>query len=721
MNRREWLESVGAAFVAGQVTSSGIEVQQDRDRSTVVRTAVAEFRILPSGRLGACLLQGRRRFTLDEAAPPARASGLIVGGKEVPDGAFAPADVKVLEAPGKLGARGKRVEIRARTNAAPRLERTLAVEIYEDFPAVAVVTSAYKNVGTEEWTLDQVSAMERRLAAAPGGIYSFHGSSGEWGKDDIVKLSKGFARENLMGAATPRGQGGGVPVVAFWTGQSGQAIGHIESLPFVCSFPVTVGPGGNILASMLLKPARMLKPGDVFSLPRGFVAVFAGDFYAPLRLYASMLQREGWTPAKPSSGAYEASWCGWGYEFDVTPAQMLGTVPKLKEFGIRWATLDDRWFATYGDWEPRPDTFPGDAIQKMVEQFHRQGISIQIWWRALAAEDGQGRYNRFQHKLSKVVAEHPDWLILNRDGKDAKLSPNLPRLCPALTEVKEYQRKVTVRFIRDWGFDGHKLDNAFTVPPCFNPRHQHRFPEDSIAAVGEAYRAVFDTTRALKPQAVIQICACGTPPNYAWLPYLDQAVTGDPVGSRQVRLRIKMLKALLGPEAAVYGDHVELTEIRFRGDEELDLGEDFASTIGAGGVVGTKFVWPDPGRFKEAVLTPGKEAHWKEWIGIYNARMLSRGTFLDLYRFGFDVPEGYAIAKDGKLYYAFFGSFKGVIELRGLGPGKHHVVDYVDGKDFGTVSGPTGRIAAEFDRHLLLEASPSAPGATRIARRLSKP
>jgi alpha-galactosidase len=227
--------------------------------------------------------------------------------------------------------------------------------------------------------------------------------------------------------------------------------------------------------------------------------------------------------------------------------------------------------------------------------------------------------------------------------------------------------------------------------------------------VGEVYRAIFEITRKLKPESVTQICSCGTPPNYAWLPYLDQAVTADPVGSRQVRLRIKMLKALLGPEAAVYGDHVELTEIKFRGDEELDLGQDFASTIGAGGVVGTKFVWPDPGKFREAVLTPAKEAHWKKWIDIYNTQMLSRGVFLDLYTYGFDVPEAYAIAKDGKMYYAFFAPdgterWAGTIELRGLEPGRHPITDYVNQKDYGTVQGPTGRIQVEFAQHLLLEA-----------------
>jgi len=36
--------------------------------------------------------------------------------------------------------------------------------------------------------------------------------------------------------------------------------------------------------------------------------------------------------------------------------------------------------------------------------------------------------------------------------------------------------------------------------------------------------------------------SCGTPPSLAWLPFMDQAVTADPVGAVQVRRRIKCTK-----------------------------------------------------------------------------------------------------------------------------------------------------------------------------------
>ena len=175
-----------------------------------------------------------------------------------------------------------------------------------------------------------------------------------------------------------------------------------------------------------------------------------------------------------------------------------------------------------------------------------------------------------------------------------------------------------------------------------------------------------------------------------------------------------MYKALLGPESAVYGDHVELSEMTPVGkDGWSEHGMDFASTLGTGGVPGTKFVWPDPGpKYKPVNLTTEKEDVWKKWIGLYNQKMLSKGDFLDLYVYGYDVPEAYAISKDGKMYYAFFTNpdkpFSGEVELRGLKAGKYHVVDYANGKDYGTVQASDGqapRLKAEFSKNLLLEVS----------------
>ena len=685
----------------------------------VLTSSTAEFQILPSGYIQALLLKGGQRLSLDDPRQgnPEESDYLVQAGKEI-HFTLDFGQTKITESIGKLG-RGKHVEIPAQPigPSGTSLRRTLHVEVYDDFPNILLSSVAYTNTGNSEYHLDLIIEQQHRfnshMKEHPYDMWSYQGSSYEWGKDDVVKLRSGFSQPNLMGGIVKGGYGGGIPVVAFWTASVGEAIGHVETLPLSLSLPVKVQRDGRVSTAVSIPADTTLKPGENYSTPRSFVAIYSGDFYEPLRLWSSVLQKEGWEIPKPSSEAYNVSWCGWGYEFNVTPAQMLGTVPKLKEFGIKWATLDDRWFDTYGDWNPRPDTFPGDSIKRMTDDFHQQGELVQLWWLPLATEDGQGKWESHKYVVSKVAQEHPDWFILDKNGKRARMTRNLAALCPAVPEVQAYYRQLTEKFIRDWGFDGSKLDNIYSVPMCYNPAHHHKSPQDSVNAMADVYKVIFQTTRSIKPESVTQSCPCGTPPSLAWLPYMDQAVTADPVGAVQVRRRIKMYKALLGPEAAVYGDHVELSEMTRVGNEWSEHGSDFASTIGAGGVVGTKFVWPDPGpKYKAVLLTAEKEAHWKKWIGIYNEKMLSKGIFRNLYVDGYDLPEGYAIEKDGKMYYAFFAptaaEWRGEVELRGLKPGSYHVIDYANGKDLGTVEATADnapRLRTDFKDHLLLEMS----------------
>ena len=191
-------------------------------------------------------------------------------------------------------------------------------------------------------------------------------------------------------------------MAAFWNATMGEAIGHLDPRPLAVLMPVNVDSAGFVDASLSLEPGLELKPGESYSLPPLFIAVYQGDFYEPLSLYSQALQQDGWQIPRPTDQACEISWCGWGYEFDVTPKQMLGIIPKLKALNIKWATLDDRWFDRYGDWESRADTFPGDSIKKMVEEYHRQGMLAQLWWLPLGVEDGIGQYPPHKYTVSKV-------------------------------------------------------------------------------------------------------------------------------------------------------------------------------------------------------------------------------------------------------------------------------------------------------------------------------
>lgn len=715
-----------------EVLTSAIHVSKEADGIHVL-TPAAEFVLSGAGYLKGSLKSGEKILSLDDAGSMA-GQRIRVAHKDVSDFVLDVTGATISEAQGKLGRLGKHIDV-AGTSASTGLAETLTLEVYDDFPALALLSATFRNTEQRAVVLGTVSLQEHRLnaaavdaKAAPHEMWSFFGSSLKWGKDDVLPIPAKFSQENPFGAPVEtKGDlgrvGGGIPVVAFWAREVGEAIGHAETLPLVLSIPVETTTDGRVAAGVRIPADTVLKPGAVFATPRTFLAVYKGDYYEPLNMWSNAVEHEGLARPANNDENYAVSWCGWGYEEDVTPKQMLDTIPKLKELGIHWATLDDRWFNNYGDWQPRADTFAGDAVQKMVSNFHTQGFKLQLWWLPLAVEDGHNSYGKHKYVVSDVLKEHPDWLVLDKNGKPARMTRNLATLCPAVPEVQAYYKQLTERFIRDWGFDGHKLDNIYATPPCYNPKHHHKSPTDSVYAMGEVYKTIFETTRALKPDSVTQSCPCGTPPSLAWFRYMDQAVTADPVGSVQVRRRMKMYKAILGPRAAIYGDHVELTRIVGEGDKELDLGNDFASTMGTGGVLGTKFTWPDYGRkLKNVYLKPEKEAHWKKWIRLYNEKMLSKGTFRDLYVYGYDTPEGYAIEKDGSMYYAFYvpgktdtngstnretKSWKGEVELRGLQGKSYKVVDYVNDRDYGTVTGPIAKLNVEFIGSLLLEATTS--------------
>ncbi len=60
------------------------------------------------------------------------------------------------------------------------------------------------------------------------------------------------------------------------------------------------------------------------------------------------------------------------------------------------------------------------------------------------------------------------------------------------------------------------------------------------------------------------------------------SVASDPTSSFQVRSKCKTIKGLIGDDVPYFSDHLELS----------DNHDDFASTLGVEGVVGTQFVLP---------------------------------------------------------------------------------------------------------------------------------
>jgi alpha-galactosidase len=576
------------------------------------------------------------------------------------------------------------------------LRKSISVTIYADFPSLAIFDVEYSNTGTaplsiRSWTNNQYSLISLPTVRGPA-FWSYQSGSYEKRPDWVLPLRPRSRQENYLGM-NASDYGGGTPIVDVWRKDIGLAVGHVEPGPRLISLPVSMPDVRHAHVAVRSNKERTIEPGESFHTLRTFVSVHQGDYFRTLTEYRRLMMRQGFQMASAPDSAFGPIWCAWGYGRSVKLKQVYDTLPTVKKMGFSWVTLDDGWQNNYGDWAVDPKKFPhGDADMKaLVDRIHAEGFKAQLWWSPLSAVPD-----------SQLLKEHPDFLLLNEDGSKRKISWwNSFYLCPADRAVVEYHKALVRKILVEWGFDGLKLDGQHmnAVPPCYNPAHHHKRPEDSVEALPDFFREIYETARSVKPDALVEFCPCGTAYSFFSMPHFNMSVASDPESSFQIRSKGKTLKALMGDNVPYFGDHVELS----------DGAIDFASTVGVGGVVGTQFVLPDlVKKHTTSDLTPEREKVFEKWLQIYKERMLSRGEYLgELYDIGFDRPEAHVIRKDKDIYYAFFARhWSGPIELRGLQGRTYHIVDYVNNKDFGNVHGPKATISAEFNKHLLLEAQP---------------
>jgi len=580
------------------------------------------------------------------------------------------------------------------------IEKQITIAIYNNFPTAAFYKVKYTNNGINNVTVSKWVNNSYNIKSADNekpAFWSYQGASYEDRRDWVLPLTEGFNQENYLGM-NASDYGGGTPITDIWSKNAGVAVGHVESTPKLVKLPVKMkDQKSGVDISVEYEKEIILEPGQSLETFETFVNVHKGDFYATLNMFREVLANKGLSMAKFKDSSYEPIWCAWGYERDFKLSQVLGTLPMVKKLGFEWAVLDDGWQTAEGDWYLNPKKFPkGDSDMKaFIKNINDAGLKAKLWWAPLAVDPG-----------TDLLKDHSDMLLLNKDGSKQDITWwDSYYLCPAYDKTLTYTQELIIKMMSIWGFEGLKIDGQHLngVPPCYNPKHNHAYPEESVEKLQDFWKLVYETALSIHNDAVIEICPCGTCYSFYNLPYMNQPVSSDPLSSWQIRLKGKTLKGLMGESAPYYGDHVELS------DEKRD----WATTVGIGGVIGTKFVWPvgvhNNKETGEISLTKEKEKEWLKWVNIYKEKMLPKGTYLgELYDIGFDKPETHAVSKDGKLYYSFYASeWDGTVELRGLENKTYKVKDYVNNISLGEVTGPVSSLSIKFSQSLLIECEPS--------------
>jgi alpha-galactosidase len=553
-------------------------------------------------------------------------------------------------------------------------------------------------------------------------LYGFIPYSSPEREDWILPIVRGMKRTNFQGNDYDD-YGGGLPILDIWGKNFGVAVSSISAKQELIYLPINY-TDSLITFELIDSTGFVLAPGDEKELVPVALIYHYGDFFNAIKIYSSLLEKSGISfNGNYSSDRFLPEWCAWGYKRNFSKEQILSTLDLVKSLNIKWVTIDDGWQKAYGDFEVSEKKFSSEEEWKaFIDSLHYHGFKVRLWWTPLMASDSSYYFkNNFNENesewslQSEIALKHPEWFMLNEDGKRYFVSWwNSYLLCPAVDSVVDYFKNFVIKAIKDWKIDGFKLDGQHlnSFPLCFNKQHHHKSPLQSVWSLSKFFREISNTAKKYNPDFLIQLCPCGTNYSVYNLAFIDQVVASDPTSSKQVRIKGKAFKALFGNKISYSGDHIELTNRKW--DEKLNRfivfdQEDFLSTIAVGGILSTKFTSPKFSQLDTSlILTEEKYIRWKKWFDLFDTLKLYQGEYLNFYDMAFDVPETHLIKKDNKFYYAFFsdGIYNGKIEFRGLNKKSNYLIyDLIEEKELGVLKGSNPEINLNFNKQAFIELS----------------
>ncbi|MCL2163803.1 MAG: hypothetical protein FWH55_05265 [Oscillospiraceae bacterium] len=368
------------------------------------------------------------------------------------------------------------------------------------------------------------------------------------------------------------------------------------------------------------------------------------------------------------------------------------------------------------------------VVRAWNDFMHEKGLKTAAWcmpesvflhagsdtgWSSAASGSGATISGRNIQIDTPFTDEHPDYLIT---ANAAEYDPLTGALLPGQTGsnrpwyrrqsgyypqngtaelclgnprvLEEYTDYFCNLMFAEYGFDGLKIDTQWGTSQCFAIGHGHDGnPNASIENFSMYWKTIYDKAKEiLGEDPWIKHCQCGTMMGFFTQPGTNRPITGDPGSSnvRKARYSIRMWKGLYGDNATAVSDHVE------------NFGSRCKSLMAAGYIMESKFYNVNGNDPSATIL---------KYFPIAAEEGLSKGKYLDLYKFGFDYPEVLAYDRSDKdtRYYSIFASsapvssftggsayagggetsmnYTGPAELRGLTPGVEYTISNYDYDD----------------------------------------
>ncbi len=157
---------------------------------------------------------------------------------------------------------------------------------------------------------------------------------------------------------------------------------------------------------------KLIAPGEAFSSPGTFIFLvqskkvedaFEGDFAGFIRKKLGVRLFE----KKEIPFAFYNTW--YPFRTNISDTLMYDIADGLHGTGTDLVILDDGWMSKWGDLEADRKKFPG-GLKPVCDYIRGKGMLPGLWI-SLATVDAK----------SKIVQQHPEWLVLGSDGKPVDL------------------------------------------------------------------------------------------------------------------------------------------------------------------------------------------------------------------------------------------------------------------------------------------------------------
>ena len=209
----------------------------------------------------------------------------------------------------------------------------------------------------------------------------------------------------------------------------------------------------------------------------------------------------GLTPCAVPAAARDPMYSTW-YAFwqDVKADVLEREAPLAASLGMKAMILDDGWqkeksrtyYSATGDWMPVEGRFPD--MKAHVAKIHAAGLKYILWLSVPFVGDESVAYARFKDKFLCEPDSGSGTYVLD----------------VRFPEVREYLIATYERAVRDWGFDGLKLDfiDLLKIPATGDPAEKDNWKGRDIRSLPVAVDTLMKDVRrrlmAINPEVLIE-------------------------------------------------------------------------------------------------------------------------------------------------------------------------------------------------------------------------